>query len=198
MAWVQGGADDRRIVAGYIDRPPDRFRGYTAARCCQAALARLTWEPSFNLWGKLRYQVRVDGRLVGATEDTTLQLTAPLKRVIHHWQVTAVDARGQKRRSRMRLLRIDDLAPRLSVAYKRSKRIVLISARARELGGSGHRASGLRDVTVVWGDGSRAQGGTTRLRARHRYGGSGEFALQVTARDRAGNVAVFKRTVRIG
>jgi hypothetical protein len=198
VAWVQGGPDDRRIVAGYLDRPPDRFRGYTAARCCQAALARLTWQPSFGLWGKHRYQVRVDGQLVGETEDTTLQLTTPLKGVIHHWQVTAVDARGQTRRSPMRLLRIDDLAPRLSVSYKRSKRIVLISARGREVGRKGHRSSGLRDVTVVWGDGSRAQRGTPGLRARHRYGRSGEFALEVAARDRAGNVDVFKRTVRIG
>jgi hypothetical protein len=198
VAWVQGGAADRRIVAGYIDRPPDRFRGYTSASCCQPALANLTWQPSFNLWGAHRYQVRVDGQLVGETVDTKLRLTVPLEGAIHHWQVTAVDPRGQTRRSRTRLLRVDDLVPRLSVSYKRSKRIVVISARGRDLGGTGHRASGIRDVAVAWGDGTRGARGTQRLRVRHRYAGTGEFALEVTARDRAGNVSVYKRTVRIG
>jgi hypothetical protein len=198
VAWVQGGPDDRRIVAGYVDRPPGRFVGYTAARCCQAALARLSWQPSFNLWGALRYQVRVDGQLVGETEDTKLQLTAPLKGALHHWQVTAVDPRGQSRRSRTRLLRVDDLAPRLSVGYKRSKRVVSISARGRDLGGTGHRSSGIADVVVVWGDATPRALATARLRVRHRYAHAGTYALEVTARDRAGNVDVFKRTVRIG
>jgi hypothetical protein len=198
VAWVQGGAGDRRIVAAYIDRPPDRFRGYTSASCCQPALANLTWQPSFNLWGKHRYQVRVDGQLVGETEDTKLQLTAPLRGAIHHWQVTAVDGRGQTRRSRTRLLRIDDLAPRLSVGYKRSKRVVRISARGRDLGGSGHRSSGIRDIVVTWGDATRRTRGTARLRVSHRYPGAGEYPLEITARDRAGNVDVYKRTVRIG
>jgi hypothetical protein len=195
---VQGGPDDRRIVAGYLDRPPGRFVGYTVARCCQAALARLSWQPSFNLWGTLRYEVRVDGELVGKTDDTKLQLTVPLKGAHHHWQVTAVDGRGQTRRSRTRLLRVDDLAPRLSVGYKRSKRVVSISARGRDLGGTGHRSSGIRDVVVVWGDGTPRAVGTARLQVRHHYARAGTYALEVTARDKAGNVDVFKRTVRIG
>ena len=198
VAWVQGGATDRRIVAGLLDRPPGSFTGYTAARCCQPALARLTWQPSFNIWGPTRYQVRVDGQLVGETEDTKLQLTKPLRGAVHHWQVTAIDVRAQTRRSRTRLLRVDDLAPRLAVSYKRSGRVVRISARARDLGGEGHRSSGIRDVAVSWGDSTRRARGTARLRVRHRYAGSGAYPLEVTARDWAGNVDVFRRTVRIG
>jgi hypothetical protein len=198
VAWVQGGADDRRIVAGYLDRPPDRFRGYTSAGCCQAALARLTWQPSFNLWGAHRYQVHVDGRLVGETSDTKLQLTVPLRGATHHWQVTAVDARGQKRRSRMRLLRVDDLAPRLGVGFKRSKRVVVVSARGREVGRAGHRSSGMRDVVVSWGDATGVARAPAQIRVRHHYGRPGAYTLEVTARDRAGNATVSKRTVRIG
>jgi hypothetical protein len=198
VAWVQGGATDRRIVAGLLDRPPGSFTGYTAARCCQAALARLTWQPSFNIWGATHYQVRVDGQLVGETEDTKLQLTTPLRGVVHHWQVTAVDLRGQTRRTRTRLLRVDDLAPRLSVGYKRSGRLVRISAHGRDLGGAGHRSSGIRDIVVVWGDGTRRARGTARLGVSHRYAHAGAYPLEITARDMAGNVDVFKRTVRIG
>jgi hypothetical protein len=198
VAWVQGGPADRRIVAGLLDRPPGSFMGYTSARCCQPALARLTWQPSFNLWGATRYQVRVDGQLVGETEDAKLQLTTPLRGAVHHWQVTAVDLRGQTRRTRTRLLRVDDLAPRLSVGYKRSGRVVGISAHGRDLGGTGHRSSGIRDVVVSWGDATRPARGTARLRVSHRYARAGAYALEITARDRAGNVDVFKRTVRIG
>jgi hypothetical protein len=198
VAWVQGGAADRRIVAGLLDRPPGSFPGYTSARCCQAALARLTWQPSFNLWGATRYQVRVDGQLVGETEDTKLQLTTPLRGAVHHWQVTAVDLRAQTRRTRMRLLRVDDLAPRLSVGYKRSGRVVRISAHGRDLGGTGHRSSGIRDVVVSWGDGTPEAGGAARVGVSHRYARAGTFALEITARDRAGNATVSKRTVRIG
>jgi hypothetical protein len=198
VAWVQGGATDRRIVAGLLDRPPGSFVGYTAARCCQAALARLTWQPSFNIWGATHYQVRVDGQLVGETEDTKLQLAKPLRGAVHHWQVTAVDLRGQTRRTRTRLLRVDDLAPRLSVGYERSGRVVRIAARGRDLGGSGHRSSGIRDVAVVWGDGTRGARGAAQLRVSHRYAHAGEYPLEITARDMAGNVDVFKRSVRIG
>jgi len=198
VAWVQGGADDRKIVAGYRDRPPGSFRGYTTPRCCQPALARLTWQPSFNLWGATRYEVRVDGQLVGETTDSTLQLAAPLVGATHRWQVTAIDLRGQTRRSKTRLLRVDDLAPRLSVGYKRSKRVVTVSVRGRDLGGAGHRSSGIRDVAVSWGEASPRASGTSRVRARHRYRRAGEYALEITARDKAGNVTVNKRTVRIG
>jgi hypothetical protein len=198
VAWVQGGAADRRIVAGLLDRPPGSFPGYTSARCCQPALARLTWQPSFNLWGATRYQVRVDGQLVGETEDTKLQLTTPLRGAVHHWQVTAVDLRGQTRRTRTRLLRVDDLAPRLSVGYKRSGRVVRISAHGRDLGGTGHRSSGIRDVVVSWGDRTPEAGGGARVGVSHRYARAGTYALEITARDRAGNATVSKRTVRIG
>jgi hypothetical protein len=198
VAWIQGGPEDRKIVAGYVDREPGPFVGNTSARCCQPALARLSWQPSFGLWGAQRYQVRVDGQLVGETTDTKLQLTVPLGGAIHHWQVTAIDIRGQERRSKTRLLRVDSAAPRMSVGYKRSKRVVAIGARAHDLRGRGFRTSGMRSVAISWGDGSADARGTTSVRARHRYGRSGSFALIVTARDRAGNVTTNRRTVVIG
>ena len=75
VALVQGGAEDRRIVAGFLDRPPGVFAGYTSQSCCQPALARLSWQPSFNLWGPVRYVVAVDGKPVGETSETSMRLT---------------------------------------------------------------------------------------------------------------------------
>lgn len=198
IAWVQGGPDDRRIVAGYLDREPGFFAGFTSQKCCQPALARLSWQPSFGLWGAQRYQVHIDGQLVGETTDTKLQLTTPLSGATHRWQVTAIDPRGQTRRMRSRLLRIDDLAPVLSVGYKRTKRVVVVSVRGRDQGGGGRRSSGISSVVISWGDASPVARGVARVRARHRYPRAGTYPLVITARDEAGNVATYRRPVRVG
>ncbi|MBW3653854.1 MAG: hypothetical protein KY433_09740 [Actinobacteria bacterium] len=198
VAWVQGGAEDRKIVAGYLDSPPGNFAAYTSQRCCQPAQPRLRWQPSFSLWGAIRYVVTVDGNVVGETTDTVFVPPAPIAGLQHTWQVVAVDVRGQTRRSRTRRLQIDDLAPRVSVGYKRARRVVTVSVRARDLRPRGHGASGMRSIVVSWGDRTKGARAKTRLRARHRYRGRGTFPLTITGRDRAGNERVVRRTVRIG
>lgn len=199
VAWVQGGPDDRKIVAGYLDRVPGNFSGHTSQRCCQTPLPRLSWQESFSLWGAVKYVVTVDGNVVGETTNRFFTPVAPITGPTRKWQVLAVDGRGQIKRSRTRSLRIDDLLPLVSVGYKRSRRVVSLSIRARDPDQPGHHRSGLRSVVVSWGDRSKGVRGTaTRLRARHRYPGRGTFPLTITGRDRAGNERVVTRTVRIG
>jgi len=198
VAWVQGGPTDRKIVAGYLDRVPGNFAGYTSQRCCQSSRPRLSWQPSFSLWGALRYIVTVDGKPVGETTATVFTPATRITGPTHKWQVLAVDARGQVKRTRTRRLRIDDVAPRVSVGYQRARRVVSLSVRARDPDPRGHRSSGMRSVVVSWGDRSRGARGTTRLRARHRYRGRGRFRVVITGRDRAGNERSVQRTVRIG
>jgi hypothetical protein len=197
VAWIQGTGADRRLVAGYLDRPPGFFAGYTTQRCCAGALPRLTWQASLNIWGPVRYVVTVDGKPVGETADTALTLKVPIAAGRHRWQVVAFDARGQSKRSRTRTLQVDALAPRLSVGYKRKKRVVTLSLRARDLGG-GHRASGVRSIVVAWGDTSQGVGATAAsLRTSHRYRGGGSYPLRITATDRAGNKRTSLKTLRI-
>jgi len=198
VAWVQGAPAGRQIVAAYDDRPPLRFVGYSYQRCCHSALPRLTWQRAFNLWGSPRYQVLVNGKSVGETTDTALQLSVPLTGPTHRWQVRAIDPRGQFRRSRSRLLRVDDIRPRLSVRYRRAQRIVTLSVRARDPDRGGHRVSGMRRITVAWGDASVAARGVFALRSTHRYRRNGTYSLQITALDKAGNETIDRRTVRIG
>jgi hypothetical protein len=199
VAWVQGGAEGRRIVAGYLDRPPGNFAGYTSQRCCQSSLPRLSWQPAFNLWGPVHYIVTVDGKVVGQTASTSFTATKPITGPTHKWQVLAVDVRGQTKRTRTRRLRIDDLAPLVSVGYKRSRRVVTLSLRARDPDRRGHRVTGIRSITVSWGDRSkRVRATTKRLHTRHRYRGRGSFRLTITGRDRAGNERLVRRTVQIG
>jgi len=199
VAWVQGGPDDRKVVAGYLDRAPGNFAGYTSQRCCQNPLPRFSWQESFSLWGAVRYVVTVDGKVVGETTNRFLTPVTPIAGPTHKWQVLAIDGRGQVKRSRTRSLRIDDLLPLVSVGYKRSRRVVSLSIRARDPDQPGHHRSGLRSVVISWGDRSKGVRGTgTRLRARHRYPGRGTFPLTITGRDRAGNERIVTRAVRIG
>jgi hypothetical protein len=184
-------------VAGYLDRAPGFFAGYTSQRCCQGPLPRLSWGASANLWGGVRYLVAVDGAIVGETTDTHFQLATPLAGAAHGWQVTAVDARNQMRRTRSRRLSVDDRPPRLSVSYKRAKRVVRLSVRARDPGTNGRGASGLRRIVVSWGDRTRGARGTSSVRARHAYRGGGTFPLEITAVDQVGNQSRSTRTVRI-
>ncbi|HEV2059417.1 MAG TPA: hypothetical protein VGR11_08665, partial [Solirubrobacteraceae bacterium] len=197
VAWVQGGPEDRRIVAGYLDRPPGFFAGYTSQRCCQPAHPRLSWKPSFNLWGPLRYVVSVDGRPVGETTDTFLRLPAPLSAGRHRWQVVAVDVRGQSKSARTRTLRVDARAPSLVVRYQRTGRVVTLSVRARDPGLRGRTAAGVRSIVVSWGDRTKGARGSSAVRASHRYRRSGSYPLQITASDRAGNERTSRRTVRV-
>ncbi len=198
VAWVQGGPEERRIVAGYLDRPPGFFAGYTSQRCCQGPLPRLSWQPSSNLWGPLRYIVSIDGVAVVETADTRVQLTTPLAGPTHRWQVTAVDARGQMKPARTRSLRIDALAPLLTVRYSRKQRVVTVSVRARDRNAGGRSTSGIGGIIVSWGDRSKGARARSSLRARHRYGGPGTYTLEITAADAVGNATRSVRAVRIG
>ena len=199
LAWVQGAPAERRIVTGFFDRPPARFLGYTGQRCCRGVQPELRWQPAFNLWGALRYDVLVDGVQVGQTTDaTSFTLAAPLKSGSHTWQVRAVDIRGQATRSKTRKLRIDGYRPLLGVRYKRRKRIVTLSARGRDDTRSGRLAAGMQRVVVSWGDRTPVTTGRFGVSVRHRYRRKGTYELTVTARDLAGNETIDKRTVRVG
>ncbi len=197
LAWLQGGAADRRVVAGYLDRRPGHLSGYTSQRCCKNPLPRLSWSSSFDLWGAVRYVVSVNGAVVGQTTDRRFQLTTPLKGPTHRWQVTAVDIRGQTKRSRTRLLRVDDVRPRISVGYKRTKRVVTLSVRARDPNLRGHRAAGVQRIVVSWGDRTKGARGRQRVRATHRYRRKGTYPLEVIVTDKAGNERTERRSVRI-
>lgn len=193
VAWVQGN----KLVAGYQDREPADFVGYTRRTCCVAARAKLTWQRSVDVWGPMRYEVLVDGKSAGVTEATTFTLTTPLRGARHRWQVRGTDARGQFKITPSRGIIVDDLRPRQSVRVRRKGRRVSVSVRSRDVRRPGHRRSGIARIIISWGDRRTSSRGSSPLRATHRYRRGGAFTLTVTTRDVAGNETVSKRTVRI-
>ncbi|MDQ3678421.1 MAG: hypothetical protein M3401_16765 [Actinomycetota bacterium] len=192
VAWIQGG----KLVAGYGDREPGNFVGYTRRKCCVAARAKLTWQRSFELWGPVRYEVYVDGKLAGTTTNVKMKLAKSLRGIRHKWQVIAKDVRGQFKRTKTRALIVDDLRPRQSVRFSRKGRRVNLVVRGRDPRRAGHRTSAMAGTVVSWGDGRKTSRRGRIARFRHRYRRSGKFTVKITTRDKAGNETVRRRTVR--
>ena len=200
VAWVQGGAEDRRIVAGYLDRPPGFFAGYTSQRCCQPALARLSWQPAFNLWGPVRYVVTVDGKPVGETTETRAAAHGAARgRARTAGRSSPFDARGQSKRARTRTRarrRPRAVAARCATSARGAS--CTLSVRARDIGVPGAprtgRALGRR---VVGRPARRARRARRPCAPRIATARGGSYPLQITATDRAGNQRTSLRTVRI-
>jgi hypothetical protein len=188
--WTQGVGDARVVVAGVFDRAPGAFRINSGSSFRNAVRTPLKWTPSFELWGPLTYSVEIDGRVVGQT--TTNAFAVPrLADGAHTWRIIATDRRGQATATPRRVLRQDGTAPRARLTVARRGRTVRVVVRASD---AGRRASGVRRVTIAWGDGSR----TTSRRASHAYRRGGRFTLRVTVTDRAGNPTVVRRSVTVG
>jgi hypothetical protein len=112
--------------------------------------------------------------------------------------VRATDRRGQVVTAKTRLLRVDARKPLLSVGYKRKGRVVTLSAKAHDQARVAARTSGMKEVVISWGDRTKGSRAISAVRVRHRYRLEGSYPLTITARDKAGNEQVSKRTVRVG
>lgn len=191
VAMAQGAPVARTLAVAVYDRPPGPpFIAQSQAYKRQTR-PTLSWRPGLELWGAQTFRVLVDGQLAGTTTDSKLVPAQPLRPGRHVWQVEAVDRVGQTARSRARTLRIDSLAPRLSVKVggkRRAGEALKISVSAVDRGGSG-----LDHITVDYGDRSRT---TRERRTTHRYR-RGRWTLKVAAVDKAGNVARKQVRLRI-
>lgn len=105
VVYLQNGADGRRLVAGFWDRPPSRPVGTTGTN--RRRLTELRWAPSRDLLGPVRYRILVDGRRIGDATGTSLRVRrGQVRPGTRRWQVVAIDRRGQQTRSRTRILRV--------------------------------------------------------------------------------------------
>ena len=94
VAFLQGGPGDRRVVAGYFDNPPTRARQITK-RAVRTARPKLQWDKPFEPWGAPTYNVYVDGRKIGETQQQAITVRRGLRAGKHRWRVSVTDIRGQ-------------------------------------------------------------------------------------------------------
>jgi hypothetical protein len=196
IAFVQGPDDARRLVAAGYDRPPQAFRGYTTSAWRKFARPPLRWQPSFDLWGPVTYTVQIDGKPVGQTTDVELTPQQAVPDGKHLWKVVASDRHGQTVSSPTRLLRVDATPPRVTVRIKgKRKRFKPLRVVVRAADVLNPLGSGVKVVRILFGDGSAS---VVARDAVHRYAHRGSYTLRVTVADRAGNVKVVRRRIRIG
>jgi len=198
MAFVQSGADGRRLVVATYDRAPGAPALNTTTNWRRLSQGPLTWSPAFDVWGGLTYQVLVDGQPVGSTAATTLAPTAPIADGLHRWQVVATDPRGQSVRSATRNLRIDATPPGLTVKVSGKQqpgRTLTFALHAIDL--RPPAGSGVRQLRIDFADGTQP---TVVAADRATFGHgfrAGIFRVRVSATDVAGNATVVFRTVTI-
>jgi hypothetical protein len=191
VVFMQGGPGDRRLVAGFFDKPPTRISGANTTK--PRRLRRFAWGNSLNLFGGTKYTVILNGRPIGeTTQNELVPLPGAIPDGTHRWQVQITDRRGQTVRSRTRVLRVDNTPPTLRFGVSRKGRMVTVSARAAD--SRGRLKSGLRRILVDWGDGKLVP---MKRRLSKRYGRSGTYRIRVKAVDKAGNETVQTRRVRV-
>jgi PKD domain len=185
--FIQGAADQRRLVGAEFDRPPGKFLVYSGSGYRSLQAKPLKWAPASELWGPLTYTVMIDNRPVGTT--TVPPFTPPLriKDGGHRWWVLATDQRGQTQRTKSALLRVDDTPPSLHVRISKSATTVTVLSMAHD------KRSGLRTIVTSFGDGTSRAG----ARVTHRYRRSGTYKLVVRAIDFAGARRLSAHTIRV-
>lgn len=197
FAFIQGSADARRLVIASYDRLPGAFAISTSSKNWRNVVkSPLAWGTALELWGPLTYTVLIDGKPVLQSQTTKATLpVGALSEGLHTWRVTATDRRGQSVTTPVKPLKVDTVAPTASFSVKRKKRVVTVTAKASDVIPPSGKAAGIKYVRIDWGDGS---GFTQARKATHAYGRTGSFTVRVSATDRAGNVVVAERVIRIG
>jgi hypothetical protein len=193
---VQDAIAGRRLMSAGFDRVPGAFRTYTTANYRKFARPSLSWSPSFELWGPPTYTVEIDGQPYGSTTDTKLTTPNEVADGVHQWRVVARDRRGQAEATPTRTLRVDATPPEATFkisGVKRKGKPVRVRARVADGSLRSPTGSGVKVVRIAFGDGAEVLGRD----ATHRYRRGGTFTVRVTAADKAGNVIVVRRQIRI-
>jgi hypothetical protein len=175
-------------MAGGYARAPAAPTGVGPRTPVKESRPVLRWTASHTPWVS-RYELVVDGATLGATARTRFRSPRALRNGRHRVRVVAIGVHGGRAASRATTLVVDTRPPAVTLTGTREGKDERVRVRAAD--GSG---SGLASLRVSWGDGAASAG---RSGAEHVLRGPGTFVVRVTARDRAGNVRIVRRTVRI-
>jgi hypothetical protein len=212
IAWKQGSDAGGQIAAAVIDAPPDPFLVLLPEGWQRKKRIRIAWDRSLNAVSRVRYSVSVDDEPV---VENRKRLNAHLTRDDigdgrHKIQVFAVDAAGQETGSRVGRLRVDRHGPKVKLR-RRGRRLAVIVSDGPRRSTSGVRRGSVK-VSFGEGGGARASASARRrrkgrgktggkpvtVRVAHVYEHGGRYSLRARARDRAGNVTLIRRRVRVG
>jgi hypothetical protein len=200
VAYVQGEGDARRVQVAVFDKEPRTTGGGNHDDWQRTRNFTLKWSRVEDSWGAVRYRVDVDGIPLATTSRTSATVRG-LPDGRHVYSVTAVDQRDQATDGPNRLLYVDMTAPIARLTARRAKvgRPAPIELSASD--GEAIAGSGVKSVTVRYGDGRSAVLAVPRIglidgaTLGNRYRKSGRYTVRAEIRDVAGNRRVVKTRV---
>jgi hypothetical protein len=199
VAWVQGSGASTSIVAAQLYQAPGGFVFDHSFQYATTAAPVLGWSPAAELWGSPDYIVRVDGAQVAATTGQATQVALANGR--HVVSVTAVNQAGLTSVAPNAAVFVDTVPPRVSFKLSGSlvvKTRVSLGATYSDPPPRGlprTDASGVKTVLVKWGDGTQTR--IRRTTASHVYTRTRTYTVTVIATDRAGNMTVARKKIKI-
>jgi hypothetical protein len=200
-AWVQGSSPSLAIETAQLYTPEGKPGLDPATVDADVSQPVLNWNAAAEDWGGVLYSVNVNGSQVDQSTGTSLQL-ASLTDGSYSWGVTASNTVGNVVSSGTGKLIVDTFAPRLRLRLTGIPRpqvlqhLTIADTDPPNPTEAGAQASGVKSVTVNWGDASRAAS-STKLTQTHGYSQPGVYTLSVTVADQVGNTTTLTRTIRV-
>jgi hypothetical protein len=200
VAWVQGVAGARQIVAAQLYQAPGGLHALRKFFYSRTPHPLLSWSAVSDPW-RLVYQVFVDGVQIAQTGATSLRIPAVTPDGPHQWQVVVVNPAGLENQSKVATVFVDRVAPLVRTSVRGTKRVLTRLHAFISYGdpppplSPPADASGIAKVTVNWGDRTRlVKLKLGNHRSFHTYLKPGRYKVTVAVSDKAGNTT---RTVTI-
>jgi hypothetical protein len=192
IGYVQGTGADRRVMVAVFDREPRAVGGSNFDDWTRKRSFKLKWGKVEDPWGAVQYRVELDGVPLTTTQSTSLT-ARNLPDGAHEYTVYAIDSRGQTSEGPNRALFVDTTAPTVELVARRSKMGRPANIELSAFDGEAIAGSGVKTVTIRYGDGSRSGLTVPRIgfvdgaKLGYRYRKPGRYTVRVEVRDLAGN-----------
>ena len=203
LAWVQGSAPNLTIDTDQLFTAPG-VPGLTPAKVAtDSSQPTLAWNPANEDWGPVTYQVTLDGAPLAQTAATSLQVPDGLTDGTYSWQVSGTNLAGLTTSTPTGSIVVDTVAPRLRLRLVGTPRVKALQHLALAYDDPpnpaepGATASGIKSVTVTWGDGAKPVTTVVSTGLSHVYAKVGVYRITAVATDRTGNTVTLSRIVRV-
>ncbi len=202
-AWVQGIPGALSIDTDQVYTPESRPLLNPPTVDSTTSQPTLNWNAATEFWGPVSYSVFLDGMQIGETTATSQPVPTGLTDGTYGWNLEATNQVGNQVASATGKVIVDTYAPRLRLRLtglpriRSTQSLALVPSDPPNPSEPGATASGVRSVSVNWGDGSAVKTSATLKRATHAYAKAGAYHLVVTVTDRVGNVTELTQLIRV-
>jgi hypothetical protein len=200
VAWVQGVAGARQIMAVEMFQPPGALHALRTSAYVTSPHPLLPWSAVHDPWG-ITDRVIVDGIEIAQTTATSIRIPAVTPDGSHNWEVVAVNPAGLESQSKIVTVFVDRVPPLVKTTVLGTRQVLKRLHTFISYGdpppalSPAADASGIAKVTVNWGDHSRlVKLKLVNHRSFHTYLKPGRYTVTVTVIDKAGNTT---RTVSL-